>query len=71
MGKGEKGMGGDVTDSETELLKAQVRQLENRIDLIQAMLEMMAERRGKGSGAHREVGWPYFNPWKRDQTASG
>ncbi len=47
---GKKGMGGK---SDVEALEAHVRQLEKRIDLIQSMLEMMAERRGgAGEASH-------------------
>lgn len=51
---GMKGMKGMAGKSDTEALEARVRQLEKRLDLMQTMLEMMAERRagGAGGGGH-------------------
>lgn len=45
--KCKKGMSGgqDPGDAETAALESKVRQLEKRLDLVQTMLEMMADRR--------------------------
>lgn len=48
--------GGKCLGGKPDPVEARLRQLEKRVDLMQTLLEMMAEKQGGGAGGHRGGG---------------